>query len=53
MDVILKKIYNNIHKTSSGTVLIGIPEQKKKQNYTNIAASAKTSFGHSLFYKKL
>ena len=33
-------------------VLINIPEHKKKQNYTNIVASA-NEFGHSLFYKKL
>ena len=36
----------------SGTVLINIPEQKKKQNHANIVASAKTSFWSSLFYKK-
>ena len=32
---------------------MNIPEQKKKYNYTNIVESAKTSFGHSLSYKKL
>ena len=40
-------------RQSSGTVLINIPEQKKKYNYTNIVESAKTSFGHNLSYKKL
>ena len=41
----LKPIYI---RQSSGTILINIPEKKKK-NHSNIVGSGKTSFGHSLF----
>ena len=39
-------------RQSSGTVLINISEQKKMWNYTNMAASAKASFGSCFFTKK-
>ena len=41
----LKPIYI---RQSSGTILINIPEKKKK-NYSNIVGSGKTSFRHSFF----
>ena len=55
MDVILKiktqlkPIYT---RQSSGTVLINIPEQKKKQNNTNIVAISKNEFWTQSFLQK-